>query len=298
MSLKLPPKDAPPTPENVKALDDGLTSVLAGHVGSIFPWTFYEELDTYLGPWGNQGYLIRYGRKYCLLFNQNENLQADPEGAEWVKQTTRALQAPLKDFVVARFKQHRLASLTEPELKAFAFGVHSKAYSDSGLAMVALVAPELIFVIGGIPGREFLRTSPDHDASWDQFYETMARVLVSTTSIGLAAFMPAHSGLLRHAAEKDMTAEIRDFRIVRWLSQTEKTLATGRLDNISMLNKLTERLSRTQFTDQGMARQAREVLNAANLRKSKVARSYRKMIAVDSTLKADIDKSEPGWSQW
>jgi len=53
MPLSLPIKTAPPNPTNIRVLEDGLTSVIAGHPQSIQPWTFYEELDQYLGPWGN-----------------------------------------------------------------------------------------------------------------------------------------------------------------------------------------------------------------------------------------------------
>ena len=58
MNLKLPAKDAAPTPENLKTLHEGLTSVIVGHAGSIDMWTFYEEIENYLGPWGDNGYPI------------------------------------------------------------------------------------------------------------------------------------------------------------------------------------------------------------------------------------------------
>jgi hypothetical protein len=77
MSLSLPTKIARPTPENLKLLQAGLTSVISGHPQSIQPWTFYEELDQYLGPWGNQGYPIAYGNFYCVAFNSNEKLMAE-----------------------------------------------------------------------------------------------------------------------------------------------------------------------------------------------------------------------------
>jgi hypothetical protein len=65
MSLSLPTKTARPTSENLKLLQAGLTSVISGHPQSIQPWTFYEELDQYLGPWGNKGYPI--GLRQMLL---------------------------------------------------------------------------------------------------------------------------------------------------------------------------------------------------------------------------------------
>ena len=95
MSLKLPAKTAPATPESVAALRNGLTSEIAGHPGSVNLWTFYEELDAYLGPWGDDGYPLGYGKYYCKLFNENENLRANPATSEWIRKTTVALQEPL-----------------------------------------------------------------------------------------------------------------------------------------------------------------------------------------------------------
>lgn len=96
MPLTLPPKNAPATPQNVSALRQGLTSVIAGHPGAIEPWTFYEELNAYLGPWGMQGYPIAYGKVYCMAFNGNEELARNPQTREWVRKTTVALQEPLR----------------------------------------------------------------------------------------------------------------------------------------------------------------------------------------------------------
>ena len=63
-----PAKTAPPTPENVRkrqAWLDSITAYRASTAGR--PWTFYEQIDKYLGPWGEQGYPIAYGKKYCIL---------------------------------------------------------------------------------------------------------------------------------------------------------------------------------------------------------------------------------------
>src|SRR6202048_465778 len=155
MSLSLPSKTAKPTPENVRTLEAALTSAIAGHPQSIEPWTFYEELDRYVGPWGDKGYPIAYGKFYCIAFNTNEKLMANAQTAEWVRRTTIKLQEPLRDYVVARFRAGTLPKLTESELRQFAFSVHPAAYDSGGLALVTLVAPELIEVIVTIPAAEF-----------------------------------------------------------------------------------------------------------------------------------------------
>jgi len=77
-----------------------------------------------------------------------------------------------------------------------------------------------------------------------------------------------------------------------------RTLNRGQMDNIAVLNKLTERLGKTEFPDPGMTRQARELVNAANSRKRWVAAYYRKLIGTNSELHAKIEKHDPGWSRW
>jgi hypothetical protein len=298
MRTALPPKSAPPTPQNVKALYDGLTSVIAGHPGSIDLWTFYEEIDAYLGPWGDTGYPIGYGKYYCILFNDNPNLSSDPQGAQWIKRTTVALQEPLRDFVVDRFKHGQLASLKEPEFRAAAFASHPKAYTDGGLATVVLVAPDLIPVIMSIPGKEFNPHSRDFNATIEQVMKTMEVVLPSAAGMTIAAAMPAHSGLFRYAAQRDMESQLQETRIVQWLSATERAVQSGQMDNISALTRLTDRLNATQLGDQLLARRARSTLASADSRKRKIAAYYRKLILDDPELRPRVDKADPGWTRW
>lgn len=298
MAVQLPPKNTAPTPANVKQLQDGLTSVIAGHPGSVQLWTFYEVVDSYLGPWGDNGYPIGYGKYYCQLFNGNPKLAADPQGAEWIRKTTIALQEPLRDFIVDRFKQGTLASLREPEFRSAAFSSHPKAYTDSGLALVTLVSPELIPVIMSIPGKEFDPRSRDFNATIKQVLETAKVVLPSMAGIEIAAAMPAHSGLFRTAAARDRANLLGDNSLVQWLNQTERALRSGRLDNISALTELTDRLNATQFGDQLLGRRARDVITLADQRKHWVAKRYRQMIADDPDLRRNVDKVDPSWTKW
>jgi hypothetical protein len=97
-----------------------LTSAIPGHPQSIKPWTFYDELDRYVGPWGDRGYPIAYGKFYCLAFNTKEKLMANAQTAEWVRKTTIKLQEPLPDFILARFRNGTLPKLTESELREYA----------------------------------------------------------------------------------------------------------------------------------------------------------------------------------
>ena len=112
-----------------------------------------------------QGYPIGYGKYYCIVFNENEKLRDNATTREWVRQTTIDLQAPLRDLVVERFRTGTLPALTEPELRAFAFDTHARAYAQAGLANVVVVAPEMLPIIASIPAAEFDPGSPNFHAS-------------------------------------------------------------------------------------------------------------------------------------
>jgi hypothetical protein len=299
MPLRLPAKNDPPTPANVQLLERGLTSVIAGHPGSVQPWTFYEELDAYLGPWGKAGYPIAYGKTYCVAFNNNQKLQDDPETREWLRKTTVALQEPLRDLVVNRFRAGTLATLTEPELRQAAFAVHPRAYTEAGLAMVVMTAPETLPTIVSIPGVEFSPSSPNFGASVTQVFATMELVLPRTAGLGLAALAgPAHTGLFGRAMQMDRERFQQEQNTGRWLTSTLRVVQSGDMDNIRLLNRLTNRLNATQFGDQGMAALARQVVQAADGRKHDIAQYYRDQIALNPALSATFDKMAPGWSDW
>jgi hypothetical protein len=155
-----PLKTAAPTPGNVKALTEWLSSILCYRARSEGrPWLFYEEIDRYLGPWGSSGYPLGYGRRYCQLFYGNAELKTSPATRDWVHKTLLMLQVAIKNFVLQRFRRGTLGRLTEPEFRQAAFDSHPEAYTEGGLAMVAVVAPTMIPVIATIPRLEFTPTS-------------------------------------------------------------------------------------------------------------------------------------------
>lgn len=298
MNLKLPPKSAVATQENIKALTDGLTSVIAGHPGAIQMWTFYEVLDEYLGPWREQGYPIGYGKYYCIAFNGNEKLARNPQTKEWVRATTVTLQEQLRDFVVTRFRAGRLAQVSEAELRAFAFSTHPKAYVQGGLTMVALVAPEMIPTIASIPAAQFNPASENFGATIREVFATLEIVLPQAAGTLIAAAMPVHSGLLRTAVLRSQQNMLQDLAFDRWIGDARRQIDSGRLDRIASLNQLTAKLNATQFKDQGFASAARQVIEAADNRKRKVARYYRDQIQKNPRLATSIDKLDPEWRRW
>ena len=155
----LPPEiDSRPSTENVERLKGWLDSKIAFMRG-VQTFTFYEEIDKYLG-YGREGYPIEYGKKYNVLFCTDKLLLSNPATRQWVELTTVLLQEYLRDFILERYKAKNLSKLTEPGLRKAAIDSHPKAYTQGGLTMVVLVAPHLIGHIASIPNVEFQYSPP------------------------------------------------------------------------------------------------------------------------------------------
>jgi len=185
---------------------------------------------------------------------------ANPQTAEWVRKTTIALQEPLRDYVLDRFKKGTLGRITEPELRQYAFDCHPAAYTRGGLAMVILVAPELLPVIATIPGAEFDPRSDNYSATIKQIFVTLGLVAPGVIGNALGAMAgPAHTGMLSRAAQTGgMNQVLRDQALGRNLSQLLYSVQRGELDDMNALNAITARLNATEFPDQGFAAFARK----------------------------------------
>ena len=178
MSLSLPPKSAIRCDDHTAEYVHGqLTSVIAGHPKATTTYRFYEELDSWLGPWGQSGYPIGYGKFYNIAFSNNKSLTANPTTRQWVWRATILLQEALRDYVVGRIRDGSLPTLTEPQLRRAAFDSHPRAYYRGGLSTVAVVAPVLILVVATIPGAEFSPTSSNCVLSIEQALVTTGLVV-------------------------------------------------------------------------------------------------------------------------
>jgi hypothetical protein len=295
--VRLPAKDSQPTLENIGLLEAGLTSVIAGHPGAIDTYTFYEVLDDYLGPWGENGYPLGYGKYYNIQFTQDPALKANDETREWVWRTTILLQECLRDFVLQRFKVGTLATLTEPELRQAAFDSHPAVYTQAGLAKVVMLAPYLVPWVAAIPYKEFSPVTKD--IQWnDSFSPTIKQVFITiglsgttTMAVGLAALMPAHSGFLRNAMAADERNMWREMNQSRELGSVREALRSGKCDNLVWLNKVTDRLNHNQYSDQRSAGAAREVVELANARKRRLAQFYRLKLKERPDLRPFFDRT-------
>ena len=191
-----PAKNAPPTLENVRLLQAWLDSITAYRASTADrPWTFYEQIDSYLGPWGQSGYPMAYGKKYCVLFASDRRLNADRAGRIWVRRTLILLQEAIKNEVMRRFRQRSLAYLKESELRKVAFDSHPAAYTEGGLIMVTILSTDLLPHVAGIPAAEFSPMSKSFMASVVQLVVTTG--LLVRQSLALLAANAAGAEPLR-----------------------------------------------------------------------------------------------------
>jgi hypothetical protein len=277
VELDLPSRTEPPSAQGAARLENALSSVVAFHPKALTTYTFYEVIDQWLGPWGDRGYPIAYGKYYNVAFTSSAALMASRQGRAWVENTTVALQEALVAFIVQRYRAGTLGTLTEPELRRAAFDSHPACYDDSGLTMVAMLDPLLIFVIATIPSKEFSPWSENFEASWKQVLQAIGLTLRTGTAVGMASVMPAHSGFLRRAAAVDARRHRESMMLSQQLASLRHRIETASFDHLPWLDQIIVGLERRRFPDEGSRRAAAEVVEAAYRRRSLLRQRYREL---------------------
>jgi len=294
-------KNSPPTKANTDKLRVEVTSLIPGHVNSKEPWTFYEEIDVFLGPWGNTGYPLAYGKYYCKLFNDDPNLKANPETRLWVHETTIKLQEALRDGIVYAFEHGKLAEMTESQFRAFAFDSHPQAYQRGGLAKVVATAPYLLPVIVSIPGKEFV---PFYS---DNFWATIVQALDTMRRVGgdimAAGAGPAHTGMLQKANQESgmnklLAIQRRNSEYELLFRTVQGALRSGRLDRIAWLEKVADKLQETSFDDPYWLDVAKSTMAEVARREHAIAARYRSMLQNHAELALEIAKYDPSWASY
>jgi hypothetical protein len=297
-------KDAPATKANIDQLQVELTSLITQHVNATKPWTFYEEIEQFLGPWGPSGYPIGYGKYYCVLFTSNEKLQNDPETRAWVTNTMVKLQELLRDAILDKFKQGTLAAITEPELRKIAFDTHPIAYASGGLAKVVVAAPELLPTIALIPYVQYIPVYGNSIATFKQIIITIGAISGQVVGIVLVTLAgPAHSGVLRKAVDESgpnaiLAEQRKNASYQAQFDRLTSLIRSGRLDRILWLEEVTDQLKTTAFPDGYWLDVARRTVQEADARKKVIAGKYRDMLQVRPETRREIDKNDPNWAKY
>lgn len=167
-----PAIDSEPTSGRVNQLYDWLDRHIAHNQDADTTYEFYEQIDQYLGPWGEEGYPIGYGKKYNIEFNDNDLLMENDVTSEWLREVEIGLQEELRDYIVEQYERGRLPEVEEGEIRQFAFDSHPDVYTEAGLRDVVLEAPHLVPTIGLIPYEEFNPLDEDFDNTRRQVVAT------------------------------------------------------------------------------------------------------------------------------
>jgi hypothetical protein len=302
--MEPPKKDSKPTQENIAQLEQWLNSIIAGHPGATRSYTFYEEIDKYLGPWGKEGYPIGYGKKYNLLFTTEPHLMTNGDLQQWVWKTTIKLQEALRDFIVAAYgneqlnpKKYPLDRLKE-DLREAAFKSHAQAYVSGGLTVVALLSPDAIPYIAHIPRKEFSPLSANFKASVEQVLSVIEKMIPEVAGITLAtAAGPAHSRSLQHAHHMDLEAVRGQAQAINSLNWLRAAIERRELDVPPTLDEIIRRLNARQYPDMRTAALARKVIESARQRKAALTYGYRMELLDDPSLRPFYDKYLQGWDR-
>jgi len=303
---KKKPENTSKAQEEFKQLRDWLESHFAGRALAAEPWTFYEVIDAYLGPWGKGGYPINYGKKYCVKFNANDALMSNSTTSRWLKNTTLELQKALRKFILLKFWDDELVTLKESELRKAAFDSHADAYTEGGLGMVATVAPELLPTIATIPGVEFDPRSENFVATVAQVIETIGKVIPPASANLLTAVSGSAAATYGEQARRDSDRLLnqvqRSRNLYREFETVKKQIQAGKLDNIPALEHITRELKGRKGLPKPARTHAREVITIANERKRVVASKLQEAIENNpekaEKLEAAYNNTQPGWRNW
>jgi hypothetical protein len=183
-SSRIPSKFETPTPRILNEVRARLGEQIIGRSTARSSWAFYEVVDSWLGPWGEGGYPIGYGKRYARAFTTHRRLLASPVARRWVFETARILQEELLEFILERMRAGTLPELGERELRRAAFNRHAAAYDHAGLARVLVLAPEFAPWIGLLSIAEFHPQSENFPATVDQAQRAAVRVLPKAAAFG------------------------------------------------------------------------------------------------------------------
>jgi hypothetical protein len=214
----------------------------------------------------------------------------------WVHRTLLLLQTGLATFIVDRYKSGTLDKLTEAELRAFAFDSHPKAYTEGGLTLVMMIAPDLLPEIMSIPKAEFRPDGATFGPTVRQFLATVVIVVPQCIAMTLAAAAgPAHNQSLAIAFAHDQRAFFGALAQTRQLGTIEKSVNAGVCDHIGLLLKLKQRLLLTRFDDTGTNHYVAAVVNTIDARIVYVRRRYHQEVARDPELQPIFRSFDPNF---
>ncbi|MCG5051839.1 MAG: hypothetical protein KA712_02670 [Myxococcales bacterium] len=290
-----PGKSAALNAESLNQLGSWLQSILAYRPATEGkPWVFYEKIDAYLGPWGDKGYPLSYGLKYCKLFYSDRVLNESPVGKRWVRRTLLLLQTEIADVIQNRFRAGTLARLGMEEFTELAFDSHPRAYTRGGLSLVGLLAPHLLGQILFIPKSEFSPVSQNFLGTVVQVVGTIRLIVPDVIGVALAGTVgEAMSGNLKRAFLRDSDRFRDEHRMAISLVEIKQLVRSGSVDHVGTLQALRKALTVGMVPGDRIGALAADALSEVKEREVVVRTRYLRECIADPDLTSIYTAFDP-----
>lgn len=249
------------TANSIFNIKNRLNNTIAYKMMATNTWTFYETVESALGPYGDKGFPLFSGKFFTMALNTNTKLQQNTVSAAWVKNSTIKIQEKIRDGIVDSLTKNKTGKISEVELRGLGNKAMNSVYDDQGIKMIIAIAPELLPIFQTLPGRASLN------------YSHYFKDLVSETFCILETFIP--SMIQQFTSGTDLPEFKSDIRmysnrykgIYTDSNELQKmtfilcaNLSTGVLDHPDLLNFIYDSLKFNHLIDHDQARLAQKII--------------------------------------
>jgi hypothetical protein len=119
----------------------------------------------------------------------------------------------------------------------------------------------------------------------------MSPQIVGNSLAALAG--PAHTGLFARAAQQDQRRFLDEMALSRELGALRIKIDGGDVDYIPALDRIIAGLNAREFPDQGFARAARELIEAAEGRRRMLMESTNRLLQQSPPVRARVEAAFP-----
>ena len=164
---------------------------------------------------------------------------------------------------------------------------------------MALNSPQMIPHIWHLPHKEFSPLSQNFNASVQQVLATIEKVVPETAGVALAVLAgPAHTRSLQYAQGNDINAAQGHRQAIDSLNWLKGAIRRKELAGVpATLDEIIRRLHAREFPDLRTAALAREVIEAARVRKKALAFVFCMEVYQDPSLRPFYDQCLEGWER-
>lgn len=154
----------------------------------------------------------------------------------------------------------------------------------------------MIPYIISIPRKEFSPLSRNFKESVQQVLETIEKVVPEAAGVTLATLAgPAHTLSFQHANRMDVDAVWGHRQLLDSLNWLKQAIRRKEMDVPATIDEIIRRLNAREFPDMRTAALARDVIEAARMRKRELVYGYRMEVAKDPSLRPFYDQCLEGW---